>query len=219
MRVILIEDEQAIAKSLIKALSKKGFAVDWESEGEKGYEEIKCNEYDCILLDLNLPDTDGIDIAKKLRESGNNTPILMLTARTTQDDILDGFESGTDDYLPKPFDFRELVFRINSLIKRNSKVKNTYLQVDGIKLDTNSKKVYVNDKYIELNNKEIGILEYLMRNQGKHVSQEELLEHVWDREIDIFTETVRTNVKTLRKKVDPKKKVIKTVRGRGYIVD
>ena len=219
MRLLLIEDEKDIAEPLQIGLKKKGFAIDWDDTGSKGYKSAQIDDYDCIILDLNLPDMDGIQIAKKLREQKIFTPILILTARAEQEDVLTGFESGTDDYLTKPFDFQELVYRINSLIKRSSLSKDSVVKINGLHIDLEKLRVFKNNKPIDLNSKEIGILQYLVRNRGKVVSQEELLEHVWDREIDTLSQTIRTNVKTLRQKIDPEKKIIKNIRGQGYVVD
>ncbi len=219
MRLLLIEDEKKIGLPLKKALERHLYAVDYFTNGQEGYDEAGINEYDCIILDLNLPGMDGMEVAKNLRDDGNLTPILMLTARTEQEDIIEGFENGADDYLRKPFHFQELLHRINSLIKRNSPQKGETLSIKEIEINTTLKKAYNKGKEIKLNAKEYGILEYLLRNKNRVVSQEELLEHVWDREIDSFTQTIRTNVKTLRQKVDPSKKFIKTVKGSGYIAD
>lgn len=219
MRLLLIEDEDEIATPLTKALIKKGFAVDREANGQDGYNEARLNGYDCIILDLNLPDMDGIDIAKNLRKENYTTPILMLTARSAHGSLLTGFEAGTDDYLPKPFDFKELLFRINALIKRNSYNRVEIIKFGDIEFDVKGSKVLKKGKPVTLNNKELGVLEYLARNKGRVVSQEEILEHVWDREIDTFTQTVRTNIKTLRKKLDPDKKIIKTIKGKGYVIE
>ena len=219
MRLLLIEDEKKIGLPLKKALERHLYAVDYFTNGQEGYDEAGINEYDCIILDLNLPGMDGMEIARTLREDGNLTPILMLTARTEQEDIIEGFENGADDYLRKPFHFQELLHRINSLIKRNSPQKGEILSVKDIEINTGLRKAFCKNKEIKLNAKEYGILEYLLRNKNRVVSQEELLEHVWDREIDSFTQTIRTNVKTLRQKIDPSKKIIKTVKGSGYIAD
>jgi len=219
MRLLLIEDDNEIAGPLVKALGKRGFAVDHADNGKEGNKQAELNEYDCIILDLNLPDLDGIDIAKNLRKKDITTPILILTARSTHSSLLNGFEAGTDDYLVKPFDFKELVFRINALIKRNSYNKKELLNIGDLEFNVSELKVMINGKSIKLNNKELGILEYLARNHGRVVSQEELLEHVWDKEIDTFTQTVRTNIKTLRKKLDPEKRIIKTIKGKGYVIE
>ncbi len=219
MRILIVEDETAISEPLKKALERRKFVVDTAEDGKSGYEKASINNYDSIILDLNLPEMGGIEVAKKLRAEGKSTPILMLTARSMQNNKYEGFEAGTDDYLTKPFDFQELLYRLEALIKRTVDVPETLINVGGITLDLRGLKVTINDSQIPLNAKEFGILEYLMRNKGRVVSQEELLEHVWDEEIDAFTQTVRTNIKTLRKKVDPGKNLIKTFKGKGYVIE
>ena len=219
MRLLLIEDEKKIGLPLKKALERHLYAVDYFTDGKNGYDEACINNYDCIILDLNLPGMDGMQVAKTLRDDGVETPILMLTARTEQEDIIEGFENGADDYLRKPFHFQELLYRINSLIKRNSLQKSEILSVGKIEISTGIKKVHLSGKEIKLNAKEYGILEYLLRNKNRVISQEELLEHVWNRDIDSFTQTIRTNIKTLRQKIDPQKNMIKTIKGSGYIID
>ncbi|MEI7918425.1 MAG: response regulator transcription factor [Candidatus Saccharibacteria bacterium] len=219
MRLLLIEDEKMIGLPLKKALERHLYAVDYFTNGQDGFDEACLNNYDCIILDINLPDMNGMEIAKSLRQNSILTSILMLSARTEQEDILEGFENGADDYLRKPFHFQELLYRINSLVKRSSHLKEEVISVDGIELNTGLKKVLKHSQEVKLNAKEYGILEYLLRNQGRVVSQEELLEHVWDREIDSFTQTIRTNVKTLRQKIDPNKQIIKTIKGSGYLID
>ncbi len=219
MRLLLIEDEKKIGLPLKKALERHLYAVDYFTDGKNGYDEACINNYDCIILDLNLPGMDGMQVAKTLRDDGVETPILMLTARTEQEDIIEGFENGADDYLRKPFHFQELLYRINSLIKRNSLQKSEILSVGKIEISTGIKKVHFCGKEIKMNAKEYGILEYLLRNKNRVISQEELLEHVWNRDIDSFTQTIRTNIKTLRQKIDPQKNMIKTIKGSGYIID
>lgn len=219
MRLLIVEDEIAIAQPLKLALEKRNFAVDIAITGPLGLSKARENDYDCLILDLNLPDIDGLEIAKRLRAEGSLVPILMLTARTSQQNIYDGFEAGTDDYLVKPFDFKELLYRIQSLLKKNTPTANTLLTAYNITLDTRTLKVSKEGQDISLNAKEVGILEYLLRNKGKVVNQEELLEHVWNESIDMLTQTVRTNIKTLRKKIDPEKKIIKTFKGKGYVVE
>lgn len=219
MRILLVEDEFAIAQPLINGLKENGFAVDYAKDGGIGYSMAYENQYDCIVLDLNLPVLDGIDLLKKLRDHDIVTPILILSARSAQYQILEGFKNGTDDYLTKPFDFMELQYRINAIIKRNSFNKSEILEAGNIKLEINSHSVRVDNSEIKLNNKEYGILLYLLRNKGKVISQEELLEHVWDKEVDLFTQTVRTNIKTLRQKIDPTKSIIINIKGCGYKIE
>ena len=219
MRILIVEDENEISEPLKIALGKRGFAVDLADNGKIGLEKAKINSYDCIILDLNLPLLDGIDVAKNLRDDNNNVPILMLTARTSQKNINHGFETGTDDYLTKPFDFKELFFRIRALIKRSKPKKNIIFKAYDLIVNTSSLKVIKANTLVQLNAKEYGILEYLLRNKGTVISQEDLMEHVWNEEIDTFSQTVRTNIKTLRKKIDPEKNIIKTFKGRGYVIE
>ena len=219
MRLLIVEDENLISEALKTALEKRGFAVDLAFDGKDGLKKAEVNSYDCLILDLNLPEIDGLEVARRLRSSTNNVPILMLTARNYHKNLLEGFEAGTDDYLTKPFDFKELLFRIQALIKRSKTVKNFELKCADLILDPFGFKLTKSGEHIALNVKEFGILEYLLRNRGKVVSQEELLEHVWNEEIDTFTQTVRTNIKTLRKKVDPEKLIIKTLKGKGYVIE
>jgi DNA-binding response OmpR family regulator len=224
MRLLIIEDEENIAKPLKKTLESKGFAVDYAVDGVEGLKRAQTNTYDCILLDLNLPEIDGIELAKKLRGQNDTTPIIMVTARSQTLNILEGFEHGADDYVTKPFDLEELIARINAVIKRDSRNKTETLTAANLQLIPEENKVIKlkngePETEIILSNKETGILEYLIRNKGKIVSAEELLEHVWDEEIDLFTDTIKTHIKTLRKKVDPDKKIITTVRGKGYRIE
>lgn len=218
MRILVVEDENQIAMPLIKSLKSKSYAVDYAEDGKKAYSMASVNDYDCILLDLNLPEMDGIEVAKKLRKDGRNTPILMLTAQIGQKNIWEGFENGTDDYLTKPFDLKELFYRIEALVKRNSKNKNVELKAGDLIVNPDGLEVKKGGDKICLNNKEFGILEYLIRNKGRVVTSEDLLEHVWDNEIDLFTQTLRTHMKTLRKKIDSEKKLIITIRGKGYVI-
>lgn len=220
MKLLVVEDETDLREILVKYLTKHGYIVEEAEDGVEGLEMASINEYDCVLLDLNLPEIDGIEVAKRLRTEENLVPIIMLTARSQMYDKLDGFETGADDYITKPFELKELLARIKAVIKRSSKNKNNKLFFGDFEVFTERNLLISHDKTeIELSNKEMGILEYLLRNNGKAVSAEELLEHVWDREVDIFTSTVKTHIKTLRKKVDPKKKYLKTLKGKGYIID
>jgi DNA-binding response OmpR family regulator len=218
MRILIVEDEPTLRKLERNFLEKKGFVVDEVGNGDDALSKVDINEYDCIILDLNLPNTDGITVAKNIRDGGINTPIIMVTARSQIYDKLEGFESGADDYITKPFDLKELVARINSLIKRSNINQLYQLKIEDMEIYPEKNIVKKESQEIEISNKEMGVLQYLARNKGKIISSEELLEHVWDSNIDMFTETVKTHIKTLRQKVDPKKKIIKTVRGKGYVI-
>jgi DNA-binding response OmpR family regulator len=218
MRILIVEDEPTLRKLERNFLEKKGFVVDEVGNGDDALSKVDINEYDCIILDLNLPNTDGITVAKNIRDGGINTPIIMVTARSQIYDKLEGFESGADDYITKPFDLKELVARINSLIKRSNINQLYQLKIEDMEIYPEKNIVKKESQEIEISNKEMGVLQYLARNKGKIISSEELLEHVWDSNIDMFTDTVKTHIKTLRKKIDPKKKIIKTVRGKGYVI-
>lgn len=224
MRIIIIEDEKDLALPLKKSLETAGFAVDYAQDGKKGLELTHSNDYDCILLDLNLPEIDGLSLARQLRASQNTTPIIMLTARSQLYNKIEGFDHGADDYITKPFALKELVARIKAMIKRNSMNKQEKLTFGKHELIPSQNKVLQHNsngsqKEISLSNKETGILEYLLRNKGTIVSTEEILEHVWDREIDTFTDTVKTHIKTLRQKIDPGKNILKTIRRKGYVIE
>jgi len=219
LKILIVEDETDLREILVKYLSKHGYVVEEAEDGAQGLELALINEYDCLLLDLNLPEIDGMEVAKRIRDDGNLVPIIMLTARSQMYDKLDGFEIGADDYITKPFELKELLARIKAVIKRSSKNKNNKLFFGDFEIFAEKNLLVSSDNSeIELSNKEMGILEYLLRNKGKAISAEELLEHVWDREIDIFTSTVKTHIKTLRKKVDPNKRYIKTLKGKGYLI-
>ena len=218
MRILLIEDEPTLRKLEKNFLEKKGFVVDAVSTGIEGLSLLELSEYDCILLDLNLPEKDGISISKEIRELGEDTPIIMVTARSQIYDKLEGFDSGADDYLTKPFDMKELVARVNAVIKRSSINQEEILMIGNMQICPNKNIVRKENEEIELSNKEMGLLEYLVRNKGNIISSEEILEHVWDSNIDMFTDTIKTHIKTLRQKIDPKKKLIKNIRGKGYVI-
>ncbi len=220
MKLLLVEDEENLRKPVKYFLERNNFVVDEAEDGVVALEMVGMNEYDCILLDLNLPELDGIEVAKRIREKRNNAPIIMITARSQVYDKLEGFDHGADDYVTKPFDLKELVARINAVIKRSSLNKDDILSFGDSEVlpERNVVKNIKNGKEIILSNKEMGVLVYLLRHQGNFISAEELLEHVWDREIDMFSETVKTHIKTLRQKVDPKKKFIQPVRGKGYCI-
>jgi DNA-binding response OmpR family regulator len=221
MRLLIVEDEKALVKPVKKFLEKKGFAVDAVYDGKEAIQYAKETQYDCILLDLNLPEIDGISVSNILRKDGITTPIIMVTARSQTYNKLEGFDSGADDYVTKPFDLNELVARINAVIKRSSRNSEEILGFGEYEVHVESNKVIDTKKGEEiiLSNKETGVLEYLLRNKGVIVSTEDILEHVWDREVDMFTDTVKTHIKTIRQKIDPKKEHIKTVRGKGYILE
>lgn len=214
MRILIIEDEVDLANVLAQGLRRQGYAVDVAFDGEQGCDEAMVNDYDLLILDLNLPGMDGMKVCRSLRASKPHLLILMLTARSRLADKVRGLDFGADDYLVKPFDFEELTARIRALMRRDSRVRNPLLQCGDLKLDPASKTVWHGKHRLELTRKEFAVLEYLMRHPDEVVSQEELLEHVWDAEADPFTNTVRVHVHSLRRKLGDD--AIKTMVGQGY---
>jgi DNA-binding response OmpR family regulator len=216
MRILIIEDEADIADTIKIYLEKQGYAVDVKYDGNTGFSALKLNQYDCCLLDLNLPGKDGMEIINDIREAGNIVPVIMLTARSQIYDKLDGFKHGADDYMTKPFHLAEVVARIEAVIRRFSDNKSHSLYLEDYEIIPTQNRVVKGNKMIDLSTKEMRLLEYLVRNQNRIIPAEELLEHVWDDSVDLFSDTVKTHIKTLRKKIDPNKKIIKTVKGKGY---
>lgn len=214
MKILVVEDEHKIAASIKKGFEQESWVCDIAFDGEDGYDLAVSENYDVIILDLMLPKKDGISIAKDLRSNGLHTPILMLTAKGELNDKVLGLNSGADDYLLKPFEFEELVARVQALARRPEQVKGEELRVNNLKLNIKTQEVLQNDKIIQLSKKEYQLLEYLMKNTGKILSKDDIISHVWDYESDILPNTVEVFVKYLRNKIG--KDHIKTVRGFGY---
>ncbi|MGL5692699.1 MAG: response regulator transcription factor [Peptostreptococcaceae bacterium] len=221
MRILVVEDEIDLLESIAEGLRIDGYAVDTSDDGEEGLELAIVNEYDLIILDLNLPNIDGIDILKNIRESNKFTKILILTARSSIEDRVNGLDLGANDYLVKPFHFDELEARIRCLLRMKFIQEDHELRYKNLKIDTKSRKAYINEKSIKLTKKEFAILEYLMKNTNKVVSQGELIEHVWDNSVDMFSNSVRVHINSLRKKLREEldDDVIKSVVGVGYIIE
>jgi len=218
MKLLIIEDEKQVADNLKEGLEQHRFSVDVAYNGEEGYYLTQEYDYDIIILDLMLPDIDGEDLCRKLRNDKNQSFILMLTAKKQLNNIIKGLDCGADDYLTKPFEFSELLARIRALIRRSSKHKNNILSASDISMDIEKEKVSISGREVQLTKKEYMILEYLLRNKGQLVSRNQILEHAWDRNVDIFTNIVDTHIKNLRKKLGKSGRLIKTVYGSGYRV-
>jgi len=216
MKVLIIEDEKLIADTLKRGLECHKFSVDVAYNGKDGYLLTQQFEYDIIILDLMLPDIRGEEICRMIRKDENRAYVLMLTAKKQVGDIVNGLNCGADDYLTKPFEFSELLARIRALLRRNLKNKENILQICDLKLYVDEEKVTVGSKEVMLTTKEFMILEYLLRNKSALISRNQILEHAWDRNVDIFTNVVDTHIKNLRKKLGDCGKVIKTVYGSGY---
>ena len=218
MRILLIEDDIAISRLLKEGLEDESYAVDVAHDGSEGYRTAVADEYDVIILDIMLPGMNGYEVCRALRNDGNKTPILMLTARDTERDIVEGLDTGADDYLAKPFSFDVLLARIRALLRRPNEKLEEILQVGDLKLDPSSKKVTRASQEINLTTKEYGVLEYLMRNKGKVLSKEQIISHVWDFDADVLPNNVELFIMFLRRKIDKpfKSKLIYTVSGFDY---
>ncbi|TVX95974.1 response regulator transcription factor [Cohnella terricola] len=223
MRVLIVEDEEDLSRALAKGLRREGYAVDIAVDGLTGWELADTNDYDVILLDINLPELDGISLCQRIRQSShhNDVFILMLTARNHPDEVEEGLDSGADDYLRKPFVFNELLARIRALLRRSSSVKSPVLQFDQLTLNSKTKEVWFENVLLSLTKKEFGLLEYLLLHPGEVISSERLLEHVWDIHADPLSSTVRVHINSLRRKLsyhDPEagERYIQTVQGYGY---
>jgi DNA-binding response OmpR family regulator len=221
MRLLVIEDESDLALALTKGLRHQGYAVDVAYDGATGWELASVNEYDLLILDLNLPEMDGLEVCRRLRERCSALLILMLTARGQAHERVAGLDEGADDYMVKPFHFAELAARIRALLRRDLHVRPTcLLQYQDIKLDVTAHVAWLGNRRLELTGKEFGILEYLLRHQGKVISQEALLEHVWDMQANPLTNTVRVHINSLRRKLEDMTPVgshyIETIIGQGY---
>jgi len=217
MRILIVEDEHKIANSIKRGFEQETWAADVAYDGEEGFDMAVSEEYDVIVLDLMLPKMDGMEICKKLREEEIHTPILMLTARGELTDRVEGLNSGADDYLVKPFAFEELLARVRALSRRPKETQSVELKTNNLKLNTNTFEVKDGQKKVELSRKEFALLEYLMRNAGKVVSKENIINHVWDYESDILPNTVEVFIGYLRDKL--RKDTVKTVRGFGYKIE
>lgn len=220
MRILVIEDEKELCDSIKEGLILDGYEVDACYNGLDGEEMATIEPYDLILLDLTLPDMDGMDILKSVRSQNALVPILILSARVQTEDKVEGLDRGANDYLTKPFDFSELEARIRSLTRRKFEQKSIYLSFDGLEMDTKTRRLHCNNEEIFLTKKEMGILEYLLLNQERVVSQEEIIEHVWNNEVNEFSNSIRVHISALRKKLREKMghdPIVNKV-GQGYIL-
>ena len=220
MRILVVEDERRIADFLTRGLQGAGYAVDAAPDGTTALSMVHETDYDLIILDIMLPDLDGLKVLERIRGRKAGPPVLILSARGAVDDRVKGLEQGADDYLTKPFAFVELLARVRALLRRGQPAPER-LQVADLVLDSMRRKVTRGGETIDLAPKEFGILEYMMRNKGRPLSRTMIVEHVWDMDYDGLTNIVDVYIRHLRSKIDDRwsLKLIQTVRGIGYMIE
>jgi DNA-binding response OmpR family regulator len=220
MRVLVVEDVRPMAEALAKGLREQGYAVDVAMDGETALEQAEINQYDAIVLDLMLPRLDGLAVCRALRAQGARVPILMLTARDGIEDRVSGLDSGADDYLTKPFAFRELLARLRALLRRHGELRGPQIKVGDLAVETASQEVTRAERPIRLTAREYALLEYLMLHADEVVSRERISEHVWDENYDPCSNLIEVYIQRLRKKIDDgeRVKLIHTRRGAGYLL-
>ena len=220
MKILVVEDERDLNRIITKHLKRNNYSVDSCFDGEEALDFVSYSDYDLIITDIMMPNVDGYEFIKRLRESKNNTPVIMLTAKDTLEDKIVGLDSGADDYIVKPFEFDELFVRIRVLMRRNYGLATNVIQVDDIVLDISKKQVTRNGVNIGLTGKEYEVLEYLMKNKESILSRDQILNHVWDYDYDGASNIVDVIIKNIRKKLDngTDKTIIYTKRGLGYFV-
>ncbi len=217
MKILLVEDEKTLSSIISKGLKKLSYAVDSAFNGQEALDLFNVNDYDLIILDINIPKIDGFEVLKIIREFDNQIKIIILSAKNMVQDKVLGLDLGANDYLEKPFDFLELEARIRNLLRWQFIKSENIIHIGNLKINTIKKQVYINDVEINLTNKEYGILEYLALNKDRFVLSEEIIEHVWESDFDLFSNTFKFHIHSLKKKLN-QEGIIKNVRGKGYII-
>lgn len=218
MRILVIEDERKVASFIKRGLEEERYIVESAADGAEGLALASANQFDAIVLDVMLPKLDGYSVLQTLRAAGNATPVLMLTARASMEDRVQGLNYGADDYLAKPFHFEELAARLRSILRRSTTEKTTTLTCADLQLDLVSHFAYRAEKEIELTTKEYALLEYLMRNRDRILSRSMIMQHVWKHNFDPESNIIDVYIKRLRQKIDKpgQQNLIHSVRGVGY---
>ncbi len=223
MHILVVEDQQRLAMLLRRVLTEERHAVDIANDGARGVDLAASDTYDLVILDRMLPEMDGLEVCQEMRESGVQTPVLMLTARGSVEDRVEGLNAGADDYLVKPFAMEELLARVNALLRRRDREieSSTELRVADLSLDLIRHEVRRGNKVIELTAKEFSLLEYLMRHPGQVLTRTQITDHVWRYDLDALSNVVDTYIHYLRDKIDRgfSRQLIKTVRGVGYKIE
>ncbi len=220
MKILIVEDEEKLRNSLAEGLRLKGYAIDVAEDGNCADEKAFCENYDLILLDLNLPKQDGFSVLENIRREKKDVPVLILSARDGIDDKVKGLDLGANDYLTKPFHFAELEARVRSLLRRKTVIENTVLSSGSLCFDTVSRTVTAAGTSVSLTTKEIALLEYLLLHKGRVIKLEELIEHVWDSSADTFSNSVRVHMSSLRRKLKTQLgyDLISNIIGEGYVI-
>jgi DNA-binding response OmpR family regulator len=220
MRLLLVEDDTRIARFVAKGLREQSYAVDVAASGEEALYQAAINTYDLLILDVMIPSPDGFAVCRELRKSGQRMPILMLTARDAVEDRITGLDHGADDYLTKPFEFRELLARLRALLRRTGRLQPAKLAVADLVIDTVGQNVSRGGRMISMTAKEYGLVEFLARNAGRVVGRAEIAEHVWDEEFDPFSNLIEVYVNRVRRKIDTDSEhpLLHTRRGAGYVL-
>ncbi|MGB9694630.1 MAG: response regulator transcription factor [Caldisericaceae bacterium] len=220
MRILIVEDEQSLSNAIREGLEDNLFVVDQAFDGRDALSKIEVEQaYDLIILDIMIPRIDGVRLLSEIRKRNYKMPVLMLTAKNSVDDKIQTLNLGADDYLTKPFDFRELLARVHALLRREKDTKTTIIKIDDIKINTSTNIVTSKDVVVELTKKEYQILVYLAINKGRIVTKEELENHLWDENASLWSDTIRTHIKNLRRKIDKGREIIKTIKGIGYEIE
>ena len=220
MRLLVVEDEKHLNKTLTERLSKKGYSVDSCYDGEDALYYIENTEYDGIILDVMMPKINGFEVLRIIREKKIQTPVLMLTAKDSDDDVVNGLDTGANDYLTKPFSFDVLCARIRAMLRVKGNITGAVLEIADLSVDTVARVVKRGDTVIELSSKEYSVLEYLMRNKGIIVSKEKIEENIWNYEYEGSSDVIKVYIHHLRKKIDDnfEKKLLHTIKNVGYVI-
>ena len=220
MKILLAEDEVDLNNVVTRYLKKNGYSVDSVLDGEEALDYLEYSEYDLVILDIMMPKVDGFEVIKKLRDKGNHTSVLMLTARDSADDKVKGLDLGADDYIVKPFDFNELMARIRAVVRRKYGNSSNRLVIGDLILDTSEKSVTRAGTQIELTAKEYEVRDYLMQSKNRILSRDQIKEHVWDFDYEGDSNIIDVLIKNIRKKIDIEdgKQIIYTKRGLGYVI-
>jgi DNA-binding response OmpR family regulator len=220
MRVLLVEDDVRIARFVAKGLREQSYAVDVCADGDDALYQAEINSYDIVILDVMIPGKDGFEVCRQMRKAGKRMPILMLTARDAVEDRIRGLDHGADDYLTKPFEFRELLARMRALLRRSVELRPPQIRVGDLVLDTAAQSVARGKRQIPMTAKEYALVEFLARNAGRVVGRAEIAEHVWDEAFDPFSNLIEVYINRLRRKIDAgeAKPLLQTRRGAGYLL-